>query len=97
MGRSVIMSQHVARALDVLQHGVMRDDQDLVEADVLHALQFLADLIGRADERGLRDFGKLRRTGAIAEIDCEVRKDRVAYPPASRKTRMPASRSSQLL
>lgn len=69
--------EQVPHPYDILEHGGMGDEKNLVEAQLLDPLQALARFVRRADQR---DVGHLREAGGfgpVGEIDGDVGEDGV--------------------
>src|SRR5467141_2147820 len=69
--------KEIAHALDFLDGTKLRADQDLLEAQLLDALDALARLLRRADEIDRCDLRQLGGWGTLGEVDRAIGEDRI--------------------
>src|SRR6202040_1290805 len=72
---SVGLLEKIADAFELVERACWGDQQHLVEADSLEALQPLARVVGQTDERDLGALGQTAGFGLGAEVDHDIGED----------------------
>src|SRR5437763_2761574 len=72
--------KNVADAFELVEPAGRGDQQNLVEADALEALQPLARVVGQTDERDLGPLGQAAGFDLGAEVDDDIGEDGVGAP-----------------
>src|SRR5712692_4377810 len=67
--------EEIAHSLDLLDRAELRADQDLLEAQLLDALDAAARLFRRADEIDRCELRQLRRLRTLGEVDRAIGED----------------------
>ena len=62
--------------LDIVYYARMRDENDFIEAQLLHSLHSPARLVRRANQRDMGEPCELRGFGSIVQINCNIREHR---------------------
>src|ERR1700720_612561 len=77
---SVGLLEKIADAFELVERACWRDQQHLVEADSLEALQPLARIVRQTDERDLGALGQAAGFGLGAEVDHDIGEDGIGAP-----------------
>src|SRR5437868_4387445 len=72
-----LSSRPTADLFELLENAVMRDQENLVETELLNPLQPAAGLVRRADQCYVGGRGEVRGSGPVGEIDGDVGEDGV--------------------
>src|SRR5437868_3349943 len=70
-----LSSRPTADLFELLENAVMRDQENLVETELLNPLQPAAGLVRRADQCYVGGRGEVRGSGPVREIDTDVGED----------------------
>ncbi len=89
--------EEVAHALDLIEHAAGRDDENLVEAQLIDPFQPHARLVGRADQRHRCPLGEASGFGVVGEIDQDIGEDGIGAAGLAIEAHARSWRSSQLL